>query len=1079
MYNFSFMKRNSYLLFILLLIPKNNYFAQAIGGIINSYASVSAIAGNVITVNTTAGFSAGDKLMIIQMKGATVNGGNSQNFGNITSLNSAGMYEFKTITAIAGNQITLNSPLQNNYNVNAYVQIVRVPRYCIATVTSTITCPAWNGSVGGIIALQCGTLILNSDINANGCGFRGGNFTTGFFSCNTGIWAAGGTSGGEKGESISDWIANFNQCKANQANGGGGSNRGNSGGGGGGNGGAGGLGGNQWSGCGNAVDERGRGGLALTPVANRLFMGGGGGGGFRDNGQPCSSGGNGGGIIYIEAQTIVCNNRVICSEGQSASPVSINDEGAGGGGAGGSIYILCNNYIGNLTVRTNGGNGGSNFNVIFPANCHGPGGGGGGGVFGFSSPAIPAGITYLSNGGNAGTVNNPAGICFANNQTFGAQSGQSGTILPNLPSPQPVTQPQIQVTASSPSVCANSYNNSNYQVTFTVSGASTYSWYAFNNLTTSNLPTSSVITASATVTNGVGTASVLGYDQAGLCPDTATVSVNILPNPVVAASNAAYCSGQQTTLSATGANAYTWSPSQNLSSTTGASVIANPPQTTQYQVYGYDGNCYSDNVGVWVTVNPLPQIQISSITNTICSGNNLNLSASGAVNYTWLPNSFIDNNLASAVVVNPTSSITYTVIGELNTCTSSAVFHVSVIPVPTLLLSMSSTTICSGFFTNFFVNGAMNYQWSPSYALSSTTAGQVSANPTVTTVYQVIGSNGLCTSQAQLTVFVVPFPDNVASASLQKICLGMSTQLSATGGMHYHWQPHQSLNNPFIPNPIASPQTSTNYTITVSNSMGSHTCSSTKEIYVEVIPKAELIGKTSYSMCEGETIKFQLSGSQYYLWKPPISLSNPTISSPFCNAPSSMVYTVYGNNAGICQAEKIINLTVHPKPKVNAGLDTTYNLNEILMLYGSGQGTLSWKYDPDILCLPCPTTQVLSNNSKCYILEAINEFGCTNSDEVCITITKDYQLWIPNSFSPNGDGVNDVFFVKGNGLIEIDLMIFDRWGKLIFRTQEFNDAWDGKYNGEICKQDVYTYKLKVKVLDGTWVTKTGHITLLR
>ncbi|MCX8080245.1 MAG: gliding motility-associated C-terminal domain-containing protein [Bacteroidia bacterium] len=1054
-------------------------YTQPIAGTINSYAAVTGIAGTNLNVSTTAGFAVGDKIMIIQMKGATVNGGNNMNFGNITALNSAGFYEFKNITAIAGNQITVNAPLQNTYNTtNGAVQIVKVARYCTPVVTSTITCPNWNGSVGGVIAIECATLTLNSDINANGCGFRGGSFTTGFFQCNSNLWAAGGTSGGQKGESISDWIVNFNQCKANQANGGGGSNRGNSGGGGGGNGGAGGLGGNQWSGCGN-FDDRGRGGLALVPNANRLFFGGGGGGGFRDNGQPCSDGGAGGGIIYIEAQTIIGNNRVISANGANATPASINDEGAGGGGAGGTIFIRCNNYVGNLTVRTNGGNGGSNFNVIFPGNCHGPGGGGGGGVFGFSGPGIPTGVVYQSNGGNAGTVNNPMGVCFANNQTFGAQAGQPGMVLPNLPPPPAITIPTINVTASPTNICSNNYNNSVFQSTFTATGAQTYSWISFNNLVNNSSNTQSVINVSANAANGVGTATVIGYDLLGLCPDTATVSVNILPNPTVAASNTFFCAGGQVTLSASGANQYTWSPNNHLSSNTGPTVVANPPQTTNYQVFGFDGNCYSDNVNVVVTVYPIPQVTISAPTNTVCFGNNLSLNATGASNYTWTPSTFVNNIHQSNITVTPTTSITYTVIGEANTCTNSAVFSISVIPIPTLIISKKSDTLCLGLSKNIYVNGANHYIWSPNTGISSVNSGQVSFNPSVTTVYQVVGFNGLCSATENVTIHVLPFPLYEPSASMNKICSGMTVQLSASGGHAYSWQPANLLNNPNLSSPTASPQTNTNFTVTVHNILGTYSCSTTKEVHVEVIPKAEIIGPNSYTICRGSHVLMNVGGSQFYFWNPTTSLSSPTIPNPICNSSVSMIYTVTGNNAGICYAQKQITVTVHNKPEVNAGPDLVYNLNEPMYLYGSGQGTLTWKTDPSIYCLPCPTTQIFTENSKCFVLEAVNEFNCRNQDEVCVDITKEYEIYIPNSFSPNGDGVNDEFFVKGNGILEIDFMIFDRWGKLIFRTKNFGEPWNGEFEGKPCKQDVYVYKAKIKGLDGKWIHKTGHITLLR
>ena len=209
--------------------------AQNISGIINIYTNVTAIGGANVTVGSAAGFAVGDKIMVIQMKGATINNVNNATFGNISSLNTAGQYETRTITVIAGNVITANSALVNVYDVaNGFVQVVRVPTYCQPVVNTTLTCGAWNGTTGGVLAFDAGTLTLNSDINVTALGFRGGTFTSNFFCCSSNVFA-GPTNGGQKGESISNWLVGLDKNKGKHANGGGGSNCGNSGGGGGGN----------------------------------------------------------------------------------------------------------------------------------------------------------------------------------------------------------------------------------------------------------------------------------------------------------------------------------------------------------------------------------------------------------------------------------------------------------------------------------------------------------------------------------------------------------------------------------------------------------------------------------------------------------------------------------------------------------------------------------------------------------------------------------------------------------------------------------------------------------------------------
>jgi gliding motility-associated-like protein len=121
----------------------------------------------------------------------------------------------------------------------------------------------------------------------------------------------------------------------------------------------------------------------------------------------------------------------------------------------------------------------------------------------------------------------------------------------------------------------------------------------------------------------------------------------------------------------------------------------------------------------------------------------------------------------------------------------------------------------------------------------------------------------------------------------------------------------------------------------------------------------------------------------------------------------------------------------------------------------------------------------MPEKSGCYEIETIGKNGCKSKDDVCITITKDYNIYIPNVFTPNYDGLNDVFLVYGTGIIEIEMNIFDRWGEKLYVSDDQLKGWDGTFKGEECKQDAYTYLIHYKTLDGKKHTKSGHVTLLK
>lgn len=427
------MKRKFFLLSSLLLSA--SLHAVPISGVINSYAGVSAIAGINLTVSNTAGFTVGDKIMIIQMKGAGITTSNTASYGDITSYNDAGNFEFNYIAAIAFNTITIQSNLVKTYTApSGLVQIINVPFFCDADITDTLKAQPWDGSTGGVLIFESGgTVTMNADIYVSGAGFRIPP------ACNNGIHLCSNLNyylnpnncnAGIKGEGIAAYVNN-NQSggRAKLANGGGGSNRANSGGGGGANYGAGGFGGYEDNICG-ANTIQGIGGAALDYTLGKIFMGGAGGNGQGNDGGAIFSGGNGGGIVIIAANTIVTNGYSIWNDGIDVTGQTVN-EGAGGGGGGGVVCLDVLTVTGALTVSVTGGDGGSTNNVLPTADCTGPGGGGGGGTVWVSGAVLNPNIVVNANAGLAGLALGAGTSCV--NTTYGAVDGNAGAVIFNYP----------------------------------------------------------------------------------------------------------------------------------------------------------------------------------------------------------------------------------------------------------------------------------------------------------------------------------------------------------------------------------------------------------------------------------------------------------------------------------------------------------------------------------------------------------------------------------------------------------------------------------------------------------------------
>ncbi|MBK5286309.1 MAG: hypothetical protein JJE25_12990, partial [Bacteroidia bacterium] len=267
------------------------------------------------------------------------------------------------------------------------------------------------------------------------------------------------------------------------------------------------------------------------------------------------------------------------------------------------------------------------------------------------------------------------------------------------------------------------------------------------------------------VTNGYpsfitlqGTEDDIGPDVASAgnpgCPHS--VVLPALPcNPGITVSpNVAICSGQSTILTASGANNYSWTPTTGLSSSNSSSVTASPTSTTTYTVTGNPGGCTAQ---VTVTVNPLPVVTVTPNT-SVCAGQSVTLTASGANTYSWSPPTGLSSTTGSTVTATPILTTTYTVTGtSASGCTRTAQVTVTVNPLPVVTITPPAP-ICPGQSATLTANGASTYSWSPATNLSSTTGSPVIATPTSTTTYTVTGTSNGCTATAQVTVTINPVP---------------------------------------------------------------------------------------------------------------------------------------------------------------------------------------------------------------------------------------------------------------------------------------------------------------------------------
>ena len=370
---------------------------------VNAYAEVTAIVGTTLTVanasETYDTFEDGEQAILMQMQEDVVGPylSNNGTFGSLNAISSAGLWEVVTIASHTESlglpvSVVTSGPLINifHFGVKHRVQLISFPQLGSPdfNTTAPITAVPWNGITGGVVALQvAGTLNLGHDIRADNDGFRGGTTSVNYTSsCITTTYTTSSTNYAQKGEGIQRFSSTLYQyARGRFVNGGGGGNPRNAGGAGGGNFTAGGYGGGGY-GC-SSGGYNGR-ELANFFYWNRFFMGGGGGGGQQNN-SIGGAGGSGGGIVILKANTLAtagsCATLYISANGaDGGDSIGLVPDGAGGGGAGGSVYLEVLNFsispTCGVTCQANGGEGGMVVNTNpAPGNWVDTGGGGGGG----------------------------------------------------------------------------------------------------------------------------------------------------------------------------------------------------------------------------------------------------------------------------------------------------------------------------------------------------------------------------------------------------------------------------------------------------------------------------------------------------------------------------------------------------------------------------------------------------------------------------------------------------------------------------------------------------------------------------
>ncbi len=670
------------------------------------------------------------------------------------------------------------------------------------------------------------------------------------------------------------------------------------------------------------------------------------------------------------------------------------------------------------------------------------------------------------------------------------------------------------ITVNSPTICSGG------SAVLNSGGATTYSWSAGLSSTSGTTVTASPLTTTIYTVTGT----------TGGCSSTETSTVTILPTPTLSTTNYTTCSGGSVTLTVSGASSYTWSPSASLSSANGSVVVASPVSSTNYSVVGSNGTCTS-SVTSSVTVGA--NLSLTSSSSTICAGSSTTLSVNGASSYTWSPALTLNTSNGSSVVATPSINTTYTINGTNATCSGSTTVNVSIVNTPTI--TVNSLTICAGSSGILTAGGALTYTWTNGSTLSSINGVSVSANPTSTTIYTVTGSNG-CLSSNTSTVTIISSP--TIAVNNPTICPGSSVIITATGATTFSWS-----NGASSPTISVTPNTATNYTVIgTTNGCTSSTVSSVVMNAVPIVTvnsptlcigssvTLSANGATSYSwsngattqtisvspiiasnytvtgtsngcsssalssvsvvsfptvtvnsptLCSGSSVVLIASGAASYSWS-----NGATTASISVSPNSNASYTVAGSNSG-CSNYTISNVSVTSTPTITLSPDIIITKGSNTQLNVISTSTIySWSPATALSCITCSNPIASPIVTTQYCLTSSNG-SCASTSCVLVSIEptcySNVDYTTPNAFSPNGDGVNDEFCLKGWGecATTFYIAIYDRWGEKVFDSEDPDFCWDGKYLGVVLNTAVFVYYIKAEMINAVSITKKGNITLLK
>ena len=607
-------------------------------------------------------------------------------------------------------------------------------------------------------------------------------------------------------------------------------------------------------------------------------------------------------------------------------------------------------------------------------------------------------------------------------------------------------------------------------------------------------------------TSTVGSSTYTFTPDVGQCADIVTMDIEVLTLPTVifAEEQLITCitntSGAQIGTAGVVGNTYSWSPATDLSNPSIGDPIANPSVTTFYTLTVTDASGCSEDGTVTVTVDDTPPVVAitnnTGSTTLTCTQLEINVTATGGVGYTW------DNGLGNLASQNITSPGIYTVTGTgTNGCESSEQIEVIQDNGVDLLLVLAQPEVCSGEMIDISVNSsnATDFNWtviqngvtgaSDGTAINTASGASISQVLTLTGLvngtvdYVVEPILGGCTGTAQIVTVSVLAPDLPQFTPLGPLCLNDVSAVLPSSSL-------EGIIGSWSPSAVSTTLAGTS-TYSFTPNLGQCAVAQTMDIVVNDLPSVSFSGDSLVGCAPHTVILTSQSNSSTWTISNGVVMEGNEVSLVLTN-PGCYDVTLEVDENGCSNSltmPSYVCIEEDPIADFTASPDLFTDESALVSFTNSSLGASSFVWD-----FGDGNTSSYINPSNLYentedgaliTLTAISDFGCTDQVQLIIEYDEQEVFYIPNTFTPDGDNFNQIFtpiFYSGFDPYNFEMLIFNRWGEMVFETHNSEIGWDGSYgvNGTKATDGAYTWKITYKnpKTDARKVI-VGHVTLMR